>query len=646
MKTNVTFSAMSNTTFIERLLKTRSFPGSPERLFSGKKCIHRVLALLFFTALLSVSKNSLACSASFVDSTYGTTVAFINTSQASNTAYWYWTFGDGTSSDLENPLHEYNGYGPYLVCLTVYDTANNCTADHCDTIYFNLFGCYASFYYNVQLNTVGFTNSSQAGSSPTWYWSFGDGATSNAENPTHEYSSSGTYTVCLFAFDSLSNCSDTYCQNVVISPNGGCSAYFYPIDSINMVYFVNQSQASNSAYWFWSFGDGTSSDLENPIHEYNSFGPYIVCLTVYDTANSCTDTYCDSLYLNNFGGGCQAYFNYSENGLTVDFNNYSSGNYTSVVWSFGDNTISYFNSPSHTYANGGYYYVCVTISDTVDCNSTSCQYIYVSDSVQSCNASFYYTANSTNVHFINTSSGCNTANWYWTFGDGATSSNFDPWHQYASEGYYNVCLTMYDSNCGCSDSICELVYAGGNFFQCNAEFVLYPDSSQQGLYWGYNLSTGSNLLYFWSWGDGTSATGQYPSHTYADSGYYTICLVIYDTLTACNDTFCSNYFIMKQAKMMGMHEVIFVDATGVPGTNSSEEIQWSIFPNPASDNIRIQTNADNIEEIGITDVSGKVMKKIFSYTGGQIPIEALPEGVYIVRALIDGDWHSKLFIKQ
>lgn len=617
-------------------------------LSAMSKCsiLQRSIALLLFTVLLSTSKNSFACNASFVDSIYGTSVQFINTSQASNTAYWYWTFGDGTSSDLENPVHVYNSSDPYLVCLIVYDTAENCVADHCDTIYFNPIGCSASFYFNVQLNTVEFTNTSQADNSATWYWSFGDGATSDTENPTHEYSISGAYYVCLTVTDTANNCSDTYCQYVQVAANGGCSASFYPIDSGNLVYFYNQSQASNTATWIWSFGDGTSSDQENPIHEYNSVGPFVVCLTVYDTANNCSDTHCDSLYINN-GGGCQAYFTHSTNGLTVDFTNLSAGNYSSVVWTFGDNTTSYFNNPSHTYANYGYYYVCVTVSDTGNnCNSTWCQYVYVNDTVQLCDASFNYTATGNEVHFFNYSSACDSATWFWQFGDGAISTNFDPSHEYASSGYYYVCLTVVDVICGCSDSVCYLVYAGGNNFACNAEFVLYPDSFQQGLYWGYNYSTGNNLVYYWSWGDGTSSTGQYPSHTYADSGYYTICLSIYDTLTACSDSFCSNYYIMKQAKMMGMHEVIFVDATGVPPVNQGLVTYWSIFPNPASNAIRIETNAEKIDEVGITDVSGKVMKQISSYTGDFISLESLSQGVYIVQTLIGDTWSSKLLIKQ
>ncbi len=425
-----------------------------------------------------------------------------------------------------------------------------------------------------------------------------------------------------------------------------CTANFTVTDSIQLVYFTNQSIASNTAYWTWTFGDGSSSDLKNPVHVYNSYGPFLVCLTVHDTANNCTDTHCDSVYIN-YGGYCQALFSYSSNGLTADFTNLSSGNYTSIVWSFGDNTISYLNDPSHTYLTGGYYNVCVTVSDTGgNCSDTYCNYVWVNDTAQACNATFSYTANGTNIHFTNSSTSCNSASWYWSFGDGSMSSNFDPWHQYNASGYYTVCLSMWDSSCNCSDSVCETIFAGNNNYGCSSDFVLYPDSTQQGLYWGYNYSTGSNLVYYWWWGDGSFSTEQFPTHTYADSGYYTICLSIYDTITACSDSFCSDYYIMKQEKMDQIHEVIFVNTTGVPHVNPAQEIHWNIFPNPASDNISIETNADKIDEIRITDVNGRVVKKILNYNGGKIELKSLSQQVYIVQSLIRGTWSSKLLIRQ
>src|SRR6185436_15888724 len=114
----------------------------------------------------------------------------------------------------------------------------------------------------------------------------------------------------------------------------------------------------------------------------------------------------------------------------------------------------------------------------------------------------------------------------------------------------------------------------------------------------------------------------------------------------CSDSVCTNYYILKQEKLDQIHEVIFVNATAVPTVTGSDNIQWNIFPNPASTNIRIETNAGKIDAVRITDVSGRVMKEIFSYTNDFISLQSLPKGAYIVQTLIGGTWRSKLLIRQ
>jgi hypothetical protein len=205
---------------------------------------------------------------------------------------------------------------------------------------------------------------------------------------------------------------------------------------------------------------------------------------------------------------------------------------------------------------------------------------------------------------------------------------------------------MQDTACNCSDSICFNVYVNGANNGCDANFGIYPDSSQQGLYWGYNYSAGQNLIYYWWWGDGTFSTEQYPTHIYIDSGYYTICLSIFDTISFCSDSVCNDYYIMKQAKMDQIHEIIFVNATGISPPPSQTEAVWSIFPNPASNDFRIQTNAGKIDEVRITDVSGRTLKTVAYYDGKNISLEQLPQETLIIQTKIDGIWSSKLLIKQ
>ena len=163
--------------------------------------------------------------------------------------------------------------------------------------------CAANFSYSVSGNSVQFTNSS-AGT--TYYqWHFGDGAASNASNPSHTYSAAGTYDVCLYAYYSDSSggfCADTLCQLITVQDSTGntpCSANFSWTITGNTVQFNNTSTGTNSNQW--SFGDGGYSYTNNPTHTYSSPGTYSVCLySYYDDSLQviCADSICQVVYVN------------------------------------------------------------------------------------------------------------------------------------------------------------------------------------------------------------------------------------------------------------------------------------------------------------------------------------------------------------
>ena len=136
------------------------------------------------------------------------------------------------------------------------------------------------------LATVQFTDSSS--NFPTaWSWDFGDSTTSTLQNPTHIYTSIGTYSVTLHAYQyanaTVTNTSTKTNYITILSPAGAPVAAFSgsPTDTIigNPVSFTDASTNSPTS-WAWSFGDSSSSTLQNPTHAYSSLGLYTVNLTV------------------------------------------------------------------------------------------------------------------------------------------------------------------------------------------------------------------------------------------------------------------------------------------------------------------------------------------------------------------------------
>lgn len=132
--------------------------------------------------------------------------------------------------------------------------------------------------------TVTFTDNSTGG--PTaWSWTFGDGGTSTAQNPSHTYSAAGAFTVALKATNAAG--SSSVSQTVTVTNPPQASFTYAPSAPVSAgsVAFTDTSTGPPTA-WSWSFGDGSTSALENPNHIYASFGTFTVSLTAENANGS------------------------------------------------------------------------------------------------------------------------------------------------------------------------------------------------------------------------------------------------------------------------------------------------------------------------------------------------------------------------
>jgi gliding motility-associated-like protein len=144
-------------------------------------------------------------------------------------------------------------------------------------------------------------NETSQNAGQTYLWDFGDNSynsSSYTQNPSHIFENAGTYDVRL-TITSKDGCKTIYTYTDLITAYPRPEAAFYPdndlVSIINpIINFENAS--SNAIRYYWTFGDGDSSDLFNASHYYNSIGTFIVRLVV-ETVYGCTDTTYYTVYV-------------------------------------------------------------------------------------------------------------------------------------------------------------------------------------------------------------------------------------------------------------------------------------------------------------------------------------------------------------
>jgi PKD repeat protein len=421
---------------------------------------------------------------------------------------WTWDFGDGNTSNEQNPEHLYAASGEYNVSLLIEGDSNQCFSTYGTLVFVGdsiwPTGCEAMFYYHpgFSQNAIQFVDESY-GYPDTWSWDFGDGNFSNEQNPEHFYAASGEYLVSLIIEGDSNQCYSMFEEIVYVGDSiwpTDCEAmFFYYPDSSELITinFVDMSIAGGNQggtsgipdTWYWDFGDGNTSSMQNPVHTYVAEGEYQVCLTITDSLGSCQSTFCDIVYAGNWIDDCEAYYWYFPEGdsnypgggwnsLNISFFDASMGNPDTWYWEFGDGTTSTEQNPVHMYSEEGTYTVCLSISNTIDsCESIYCEEVYIfNDTIAGCNAWYEYQINNLTIDlqaFLE--GGSDNVDYVWDFGDDNSSIGQSVSHTYSEDGIYEVKVTAMDSS-GCYSEYVELIWVGDDFTFGVDGYVFLDDS--------------------------------------------------------------------------------------------------------------------------------------------------------------------------
>ena len=344
-------------------------------------------------------------------------------------------------------------------------------------------------------------------------------------------------------YDTLRSGPDTLKANFKYCDTCNVQASF--IDSINGQTATFSSTSSSSfTHLYWTFGDGGYSTSQSPSHTYNSPGRYIVCLIGKDTINGCSDTICKSITVvsNNPCFGFNANFSTQFVGLNVNFYSSSNSQANVLIWDFGDSTTltDTAKSAQHTYSSPGTYTVCHIAHDTINgCSDTVYKQITISASnCTGFNANFSDSIGGQTVSFNGSLYSSGAANqFFWTFGDGGSSTAPNPTHIYNSPGVYTVCLVIKDTVRGCIDTTCKSIAVAST--NCNGFTANFSYSINCSTATFTNSSSSSATTFSWVFSNRfNTSTLPNPTFNFSSAGNFSVCLTAVDSINGCSDTIC------------------------------------------------------------------------------------------------------------
>ncbi len=566
-------------------------------------------------------------------------------STAGETAKYYWTFGNGISSEGKEAKAQYTKSGEYQVCLKVLKpsiTAANvqsCSQAICKTVKVNVNTSPCNLKIEMEAKSDGLTGIFQAKSNLentkfTWLV-----IASNKKYEGREvkipFEKSGVYEVCVIGY--TTNCEIKVCKRVEIgttNPNCNLGADFtYDVDSAGVVKVFGKSALGDTAKYYWAFGNGVSADGKEGKTQYSKSGEYQICLRVLklspvSNVQACTQTVCKTVKVNINTPPCnlRVEMETKTEGLTGIFQAKSNLDNTKYVWYIANKKFE-GREVKIPFEKPGAYEVCV-VGYTTNCEVKVCKRVEISNA-NTCNLGADFTFESENdiVKTKATSNPGSNVKYYWTFGNGVSFEGKEAVFKFDKPGEYQLCLrvtrtsnsTAADTT-NCTQTVCKKI----SIRTQQAECKLTPDftyKSEGNTVTFSGKSSDEKAKYYWYAKDiKMELTGKDVRFQFEKAASYEVCMIVVNGAETCKDQICKKISVGNRI---------------------------NVFPNPTSNVLNIAVEED-ISRVTIYDQFNKVVHSgNLNDSYGNIDITQLHSGIYSVMVqLANGEVLAKKFYKQ
>ncbi len=354
-----------------------------------------------------------------------------------------WDFGDGDSSIGPEATHTYDTAGTYTVTLTASNPAGETSTSTTITVLDGVepptavIAALPTSIVNGQFVSL---RSASLNEPTRLSWDFGDGNRGSGQSVQHQWADPGTYRVRLTAENSEGSDSTFVDVTVARRIDPPVSQFTQSATEVlvgERVTFTNLS-LNDPTKLIWNFGDDTTANGQTTTKSWSQPGRYRVTLRATNDAgtNRTGVTITVIKPVDAPVASFDASTLFVEPGQRVSFQDTSANNPTSWTWDFGDTGTSNNPTTSHEWAKPGTYTVRLTVANEGGTSTAQKQVVVKSPP----SANFRWEASGNSVKFTDTSWD-DPQSWRWDFGDGTTSTERSPTHEFAP-GVFDVTLVV------------------------------------------------------------------------------------------------------------------------------------------------------------------------------------------------------------
>jgi hypothetical protein len=440
-----------------------------------------------------------------------------------------WKFsGNNTGGTVsgENLYFKVTQNGTYTVCMSLYDSCNNCDTVICKTVTVSCLGCNWKSKiggFDVWNNCDSGKNSKNiigkfhlnqkytCSKKAVKKWTLNGNVIGTGDSIYHPVYNNGTYTVCMTLYDSCRNCDTVICKTTTINCFPGCNwknkihtftAGTY-CDSLKHTGYLtgkltfNQNyNCSKTVYRKWMVNNTVAAYGENLLYTATQNGTYNICVLAYDSCNKCDTVLCKSVTLTCFRNCnwkskitsldvsvvCDTAKRAGYITGTLTFNkNFTCASKTMKRWSVNGNVLGYGEYVFFPASQNGSYSVCMTLYDSCNkCDTTICRTLTVTCNkpctwknrisifnagtmCDSLKRAGYLTGKLT----MNQNYNCGKVIYRkWMVNNTVAGYGENLFYPVSQNGSYNICVVVYDSCSKCDTMLCRTVTVNC-FKSCN-----------------------------------------------------------------------------------------------------------------------------------------------------------------------------------